>query len=230
MLKAAEVVIAENAHGFYCVPRAAAHRPAALKIINGEVWEPETIDFVVRHCVDRSVVHAGAFFGDFLPAVSRALVADAVLYAAEPNPENHASSLWTVRINGLRNVKLFRGALGRSASTADIIVKDEAGQSLGGWCSVRAPTAQIAPERLVTAQVQSIDHLCRTSEIGIIHLDVEGYETPALEGALETIRRCRPIIIVETKPVDAWLNANLAPLGYKAGDRPLDANTVFSTV
>src|SRR2546430_2068958 len=100
MLKAAEVVIAENAHGFYCVPRAAVQRPAARKIINGEVWEPETIDFVVRHCVDRSVVHAGAFFGDFLPAVSRALVADAVLYAAEPNPENHASSLWTVRIKG----------------------------------------------------------------------------------------------------------------------------------
>ena len=73
MLPAAEVVIAENAHGFYCVPRAAVQRPAARKIINGEVWEPETIDFVVRHCVDRSVVHAGAFFGDFLPAVSRAL-------------------------------------------------------------------------------------------------------------------------------------------------------------
>jgi len=83
MLKAAEVVIAENAHGFYCVPRAAAQRPAALKIINGEVWEPETIDFVVRHCVDRSVVHAGAFFGDFLPAVSRALVD--VVHAHSPS-------------------------------------------------------------------------------------------------------------------------------------------------
>src|SRR5207237_10140808 len=174
MLKAAEVVIAENAHGFYCVPRAAVQRPAALKIINGEVWEPETIDFVVRHCVDRSVVHAGACFGDFLPAVSRALVADAVLYAAEPNPENHASSLWTVRINGLRNVKLFRGALGRSASTADIIVKDEAGQSLGGWCSVGAPTAQIGAGGRVTAQVQSTDHLRRRCEVGTHHLDARG--------------------------------------------------------
>ncbi|TLZ00439.1 MAG: FkbM family methyltransferase [Gammaproteobacteria bacterium] len=104
------------------------------------------------------------------------------------------------------------------------------GSTVCAMSSVKAPTAQIAPERLVTAQVQSIDHLCRTSEIGIIHLDVEGYETPALEGALETIRRCRPIIIVETKPADAWLKANLAPLGYKAGDRPLEANTVFSTV
>src|SRR2546430_3227840 len=162
MLKAAEVVIAENAHGFYCVPRAAVQRPAARKIINGEVWEPETIDFVVRHCVDRSVVHAGAFFGDFLPAVSRALVADAVLYAAEPNPENHASSLWTVRINGLRNVKLFRGALGRSASTADIIVRDEAGPSLGGRGRGKGAAAPIAPHRLVTAQGQSHAHLART--------------------------------------------------------------------
>src|SRR5437588_12196987 len=115
MLKAAEVVIAENAHGFYCVPRAAAHRPAALKIINGQAWEPETIDFVVRHCVDRSVVHAGTFVGDFLPAVSRAPVADAVLHAAEPTPEHHARPMWTLRTNRWHNVKLCRGALGRPA-------------------------------------------------------------------------------------------------------------------
>src|SRR2546421_6862754 len=174
MLKAAEVVIAENAHGFYCVPRAAVPRPAAQKIINGEVWEPETIDFVVRHCMDRGVVHAGAFFGDFLPAVSRALVADAVLYAAEPNPENHASSLWTVRINGLRNVKLFRGALGRSASTADIIVRDEAGQSLGSWCSARAPAAQIAAPRLATSPGPSVHHPGRTTQIRVTHLHLAG--------------------------------------------------------
>jgi len=228
MLSAADVIIAENIHGLYCVPRAAAQRPSARTVISGQVWEPETIDFIVRHCANRSVVHAGAFFGDFLPAVSKALVSDAVLYTAEPNPENYAATEWTVRINGLRNVKLFAGALGRAAATVDIIVKSEQGESLGGWSSVREQTMQIAPERLVQAQVHSIDHLCGESEIGVIHLDVEGYETEALAGASEVIRRCRPMIIVETKPSDAWLQVNLVSLGYRAAVKSLDGNTVFS--
>jgi FkbM family methyltransferase len=228
MLRAAEVIIAENVHGFYCVPKATAQLPSAQTVIKGQVWEPDTVDCIVRHCAGRSVVHAGAFFGDFLPAVSKALVSPAVLYVAEPNPENYAATEWTVRINRLRNVKLFAGALGRAAATVDIIVKSEQGESLGGWSRVREQTMQIAPERLVQAQVQSIDHLCGESEIGVIHLDVEGYETEALAGASEVIRRCRPMIIVETKPSDAWLQANLTSLGYVTAATSLHGNTVFS--
>ena len=35
------------------------------------------------------------------------------------------------------------------------------------------------------------------SNISIMQLDVEGYEKNALEGTLETIKRCKPIIILE---------------------------------
>jgi len=32
----------------------------------------------------------------------------------------------------------------------------------------------------------------------LIHLDIEGYEGPALEGAKETLKRCSPIVVLET--------------------------------
>lgn len=33
--------------------------------------------------------------------------------------------------------------------------------------------------------------------LALLHLDIEGYELPALRGAEQTIRRCRPVIAVE---------------------------------
>ena len=50
--------------------------------------------------------------------------------------------------------------------------------------------------------------------VALIQLDVERQERQALIGALATIQRCHPAIIVETVPDDAWIAANLVPLGY----------------
>jgi hypothetical protein len=51
--------------------------------------------------------------------------------------------------------------------------------------------------------------------VALIQLDVERHERQALDGAMTTIRRCLPAIIVETLPDDVWLAANLGPLGYR---------------
>jgi FkbM family methyltransferase len=66
-----------------------------------------------------------------------------------------------------------------------------------------------------------IDDLALT-ECNLIHLDIEGYEPFALEGAKETIRRCSPVICVEN--CEKWLkrygkatsdiDSFLAALGY----------------
>ncbi len=68
-------------------------------------------------------------------------------------------------------------------------------------------------------------------QVSILQLDVEGHEQPALAGALATIRRCRPIIILEVLPesnlIDgSWFRDQVLALGYrKTGD--LHANMVF---
>lgn len=51
--------------------------------------------------------------------------------------------------------------------------------------------------------------------VRILQLDVEGYEAQALQGAAETIRRCRPVLILRTMPAGPWAAAFLQTEGYR---------------
>ena len=45
---------------------------------------------------------------------------------------------------------------------------------------------------------------------------LRGYELAAIDGAMQTIRRCRPILIIEVFFNDEeWLLTKLKPLGYR---------------
>ena len=62
-------------------------------------------------------------------------------------------------------------------------------------------------------------------EISVIHLDVEGHEVEALEGATQLIKNNLPIIIVETFP-SGFFEKHLAPLGYICHDQ-IHGNTIL---
>src|SRR5947209_16928501 len=108
----ARCVLASNEYGHYAVPISCEHRPASQRILAGRVHEPRTLAFMTEHCGSRDIVHAGAFFGDFLPALAKAVEASALLWAFEPNPENYTCASWTVRLNGLSNCRLHHAGLG----------------------------------------------------------------------------------------------------------------------
>jgi len=56
--------------------------------------------------------------------------------------------------------------------------------------------ARCEPTEVVTID----DQIGAERSVGIIQLDIEGYETEALFGARRTIARCRPVLILETEP------------------------------
>jgi hypothetical protein len=52
--------------------------------------------------------------------------------------------------------------------------------------------------------------------VSIVQLDVEGYEQQALKGALEILKRCLPILILENLPQNPkWHERNIFALGYR---------------
>jgi FkbM family methyltransferase len=222
--------IAYNRYGAYCVPVSGLHRPAALYVLAGEVWEAQTIDLIVSLCERGDIVHAGTFFGDFLPALAAACsAAGNRVWAFEPNPESYRCAAITLQLNQITNVRLINAGLGER-SDRRTLVTIENGVPLGGASYLLTEGAD-APKHLnddaTSVPIVTVDETVpERRPISVIQLDIEGYEERALTGAIRTIRRHRPLLILETMPGEAWMSANLLPLGYRIGESFLE-NTVI---
>ena len=219
-------LIASNAYGSYCVPASSKHRPAAAAILRGDVWEAETLAFLCANCGQDDIIHAGTYFGDFLPALSKAAGPMAQIWAFEPSSESFSCAAITLKLNDIRNVRLTNAGLGASPGRAALRTGETGGRAEGGGSEIVAekrPGFDHEEVRLVAID-EVVPH---DRTIGVLQLDVEKYEQPALAGALATIRRCRPVLVLETLPSDElWFAENILSLGYEAIG-PLDKNRAF---
>jgi FkbM family methyltransferase len=223
---APDALVSSNQHGAYCVPRAALHRPVARTILDARVWEAKTLDLVRSANADGDIVHAGTFFGDFIPALARSRHPGALVWAFEPNQENHRCAGVTIELNRLENVVLTNAGLSARSDTALLAISDRKGVSLGGGSQLINDPSAIEGLRNEQVNLVAIDDVVADDrQVAVIQLDVEGHEQEALTGAMGTIERCRPLIVLETLPPTDWIAENLAPLGYRVAGT-VDANTI----
>jgi FkbM family methyltransferase len=172
------------------------------------------LDFLTG--ISGNLLHAGTFFGDFLPALARSRPG-ARVWAFEPNLENFRCAQMTIALNDLSNVTLMYGALDASPGEGRLRTTDGDGRSLGGKSHLAGDGE---PVPLLT-----IDETLGAARVAAVQLDVEGNEQAALEGAMKMIRGQRPILVLETPP-EEWIARELAPLGYREGP-PVGPNRVF---
>jgi FkbM family methyltransferase len=224
---APDCVVAENEHGTYCVPRSSLHRPVSQTILQARVWEPETLDLVRSADRDGDIVHAGTYFGDFIPALARSRSTGALVWAFEPGLENYRCAQITTMLNSLENVVLAHAGLDVRSGTGLLATSNRKGLPLGGASRLIRDPSRVRWRDNEEVNLVAVDDVVGSDRrVAVIQLDVEGHEQQALAGATLTIERCRPLIILETPPEADWFAANLEPLGYRADGR-VNANLVM---
>jgi len=220
------MLIAETKWGKFAIPESAKDRWPSRVVLDGCRWEPKTTQAVCDAAArGGDVVHAGAFFGDALPALSAAVADGFRVYAFEPNPENYEAALQTVKLNGLKNVWLEQRALGCGLETIRLRTNSAEGEPLG-------PVSRVAADG-VKVEMVTIDSVVGDRRVAVIHLDVEGWELPALDGAGRTVNRCLPTLVTEAwrgpEPVLRWCADAVIGATYRVtkeieGNVILDAN------
>jgi len=177
------------------------------------------------------IVHAGTYFGDFLAALSKGCAPNSKVWAFEPNPENYRCAKITLEINNISNVVLTNAGLGAKQDKLLMKTADTNGRSLGGASQIIDKESDEG-NGIETIQIVTVDDTVGSYRaVTIIQLDVEGHEKEALTGALKTIHRCLPIIILEvwsdsTLLSSDWFSENILSLGYrKIND--IHGNSVF---
>lgn len=118
----------------------------------------------------------------------------------EPTPFN--IDLWkkTIGANNITNCYLHEYGVGEKAYDTEIIIHERNGGHNHLTHYDKNPRAK--PERSGRARakvkVRTIDSF-NFQDVGFIKFDIEGYEKFALEGAVETIKRCRPTLQLEIR-------------------------------
>lgn len=225
-------ITGENKYGKYCVPLSAKHRREVITILEGKVHEQDTINYILENCNEGELIHAGTYFGDMLPAFAAAI---SKVWAYEPDKENYECALETLRLNKIDNVVLVNAGLGAKATKAEFLSRDRRGRSMGSAGRIVSTRSRDTESIEVVTIDQTIP---LTSKISLIHLDVEYHELQALKGAIETIKRCYPVIILETKKgQEQKYQKFLDPLGYKITGRthptpalPEGVNTIWEKI
>jgi len=208
------VIICENKYGKYCLPAVSGDNIAPELHRRGKQHEPATVRFIMDNSSGGDVVHAGAYFGDFLPALSSGVDEGRKVIAFEPCLEHYKCAKKTLELNNIKNVELHNAALGQCSGEARLRTQIK-GVHEGG-------RSKIADDGDEVVKVVAIDDIIGSTRVSVIHLDVEHYEKQALMGAIETIKKYLPLFIVEDigkHPLNidggAWLSEQFSPMGYR---------------
>ncbi len=187
---------AVNAYGFYCIPRAFRKREVSKLLLNGEINEPRTLELIRQFVGNGDIVSGGAFVGDFLPIMSRTLKRGAYLHSFEPNPMGFAATSMTLALNDLKNVKLSPVAVGNEGAILPLQVANASGKVMGGTSKI---VSEATEGQTIDVKLTRIDDLVPEDRtVSVLQLDIEGHEWPGIEGAVRTISKGRPLIVLET--------------------------------
>jgi FkbM family methyltransferase len=117
------------------------------------------------------------------------------VYAYEPNPE------LSVRLSRLYpDVVIRQAAVSDSPGELRLRIPVQSGRAAHELASVAQSFdwAEQVIEHIVLA-VRIDDENC--GDVGFIKIDVEQHEIAVINGALETIRKCKPVIMTEVSPL-----------------------------
>lgn len=167
-----------------------------------------------------TVVDVGANVGLYSLACARQVGPRGQVLALEPMPWTYAVLRRLAAQSRCRNLTTRRAA----ASDADGLVWMSAPRDRYGLANHYLARITAGPERYSRrVPAVALDGLLRSLSVSLLKVDVEGHELPCLRGAVETIRRCRPAMMVEiggpaaapSEPERAAVAALLAGQDYR---------------
>lgn len=136
-----------------------------------------------------TVYDIGAQAGFYSLFFSNLVSHKGIVYAFEPFPDNVGNLLRHLKVNQIKNLRIYMMALGSKngfsnfsidrGSTENRIVEDE--------------------KSFLTVPCHSLDHLIGSGELlppSLIKMDVEGHESEVLKGGEEVLRKYRPIVFL----------------------------------
>lgn len=155
------------------------------------------------------VVEAGSNLGSHTLALAQAVGPTGCVHAFEPQPFIHELLSWNVQANHLSHVTIHQACVGSAAG--EVSVPDVDYQNPGNFGGIAL--SDVGGHRVPIITIDSME----LPSLRLLKADVEGMELEVLQGAAETIMRCRPILYLKNDRKDRSeaLIRYIQSLGYR---------------
>jgi FkbM family methyltransferase len=155
-------------------------------IKKGLRWEPH-IEAVFKQYVNPgdTVIDIGGHIGTHSINLSRLVGATGTVHVFEPQSKLYTELSVNTAINSCNNVKAYRFALGQEEKTVEIVHPCSTNE---GMACIGQGGEKVTMKRLDDFGINNVS---------LIKIDIEGHEIEAIKGGLETIKKSKPVIIVE---------------------------------
>lgn len=162
----------------------------------------KSLEYTINLCKHkRTAIQAGGNIGLWPLRLSRSFKR---VITFEPEPISRMCLV--INVKGISNIEVHNEALGEVVGTCAMERR-----SLGSHLVRKGSDVNIV----------TIDNFA-FADVDLIQLDIEGYEFRALNGSIETIKRCWPILHIEMRDLSSEYGSSnseillfLADLGYK---------------
>ena len=147
-----------------------------------------------------TVIDIGAHIGVYSLLMAKVVGPTGCVYAFEPVPQFYERLLANIALNEATNIKPFQIAISDESGEIEFFVSlphlfasfDEGGSSIFPYTPAHSQSIKVLTETLDSfLERQGIER------VDAIKIDVEGAELKVIRGADKTIRRYKPILMVE---------------------------------
>lgn len=160
-------------------------------------YELPTVRFIRHHVrAGMTLIDVGAQIGYLTLEMSKAGGNDVTLYSFEPEPRNISRFSTNLALNNVHNVTIVDKAVSDHDGQIRLFMSSD---NNAGTHSTIASGPFVSSEYIEIPCIR-LDTFVRAnavSRVDLIKIDVEGGELEVLKGAEETLRRFRPVLIVE---------------------------------
>lgn len=206
-----------------------------------------SFDYKIKHDIlqkalllqkNNCIIDSGAHIGDLIIPLAHVLKLykreDIILYAIEPDKSKCEFIYDLCQKNNLNNIKILNYAL---SDNNELLYQKQLRwyfkifhYNSGAVEYDKVSNLLCKKENLILVQAKKLDTLVKENiikhKIGIIHLDVEGFEKNVLIGGYKTIIRDYPYLSIENHKKDYEEELKILPKNYKYLKR-INSNNIY---
>ena len=152
-------------------------------------WEPKNQFLISQYVTPGSIaLDIGAHIGTHTVTMARCVGKDGVVFAFEASRSTYRELVYNLVSNGCSNTYPIHAAIGKDKSVVDVIISHPHNE--GGSYVINA---QGGSDTVVQLPLDAFN----LNNVSFIKIDVENMEADVLDGAALTIRRNKPVILIE---------------------------------